>query len=104
MVMDLSEKLMRKITQKAVNALYKQYPFKQDNTEVRCVDGIWCMYLHGSRIAQIKPTGLEINNCGYLSNTTKERLNALPEVSIIQKHYIWYLNGSEMKDGWNVII
>ena len=94
---------MRKITQKAINALYGQYPFKQSNTEVRCVEGIWCMYLHDSRIAQIKPTGLEINHQGYLTNTTKERLNGLPGVSITQKKGIWYLNNSEIKEGWNVI-
>lgn len=91
---------MRKITQQAVNALYGQYKFKSGNTEIKNIDGIWCLYLYGSRIAQIKPTGLEINHCGYLSTTTKERLNGLPGVSITQKHFRWYLNGSEMKEGW----
>ena len=95
---------MRKITEDAVNALYRGYKYTKDNTQVTCTDGIWCMYLHGSRIAQIKPTGLEINHQGYLTNTTKERLNGLPGVSITQKKGIWYLNGLEVKDGWNVII
>ena len=94
---------MRKITEYVVNALLVGYKFKRDNTEVKRIDDIWCMYLHGSRIAQIKPTGLEINHQGYLTNTTKERLNGLPGVSITQKKGVWYLNGSEMKEGWNVI-
>lgn len=95
---------MRKITQKAVNALYGKYPFKQDNTEVFInSSGWWCMELYGHCLAKIDSQGLSINHQGYLSNTTKERLNGLPGVSITQKHYIWYLNGSEMKDGWNVI-
>ena len=40
---------------------------------------------------------LSITNCGWFSNTTKERLNGLPNVSIQQKNFIWYLNGNE----WN---
>lgn len=26
---------------------------------------------------------------------TKERLNALPYVNIVQRNYVWYLNGQE---------
>lgn len=30
---------------------------------------------------------------GFFTNTTKERLNALPGVNIVQKLGKWYLNG-----------
>ena len=94
----------RKITQQAVNALYGKYPFKKDNTEVFMnSSGWWCLVLYGTGIATIASEGLKINHHGYLTNTTKERLNGLPGVSITQKKGIWYLNGSEMKEGWNVI-
>lgn len=38
---------------------------------------------------------LSITAAGWLTNTTKERLNALPNVSILQKKGIWYLNGKQ---------
>jgi hypothetical protein len=37
---------------------------------------------------------LSITSAGWKSNTTKERLNALPQVSITQKKGEWYLNGT----------
>ena len=40
---------------------------------------------------------IHIQNCGWFTNTTKERLNALPNVSIQQKKGVWYLNGEK----WN---
>lgn len=95
---------MRKITQQAVNALYGKYKFKKNNTEVFMnSSGWWCLELYGHCIAKIDSEGLKINHQGYLTTTTKERLNGLSGVSITQKHFRWYLNGSEMKEGWNVI-
>jgi hypothetical protein len=38
---------------------------------------------------------LRITNCGWFSNTTKERLNAIDGVSIQQKNYEWFLNGEK---------
>jgi hypothetical protein len=40
---------------------------------------------------------MKITNAGWRSNTTKERLNGLPNVSIQQKKGDWYLNG----EVWN---
>ena len=54
--------------------------------------------LHGNTIAILNELNeLFITNCGWFTNTTKERLNALPNVCIYQKNWIWYLNGKE----WN---
>ena len=38
-----------------------------------------------------KPIGI---NKPWFSKTTKERLNALPNVSIVQQKGNWYLNGN----------
>lgn len=55
------------------------------------------LFLHGNRIAYYENGNLYITNCGWFSNTTKERLNALPNVSINQNKGVWYLNG----EVWN---
>ena len=44
--------------------------------------------------------GLWINDGGWQSNTTKERLNGLPNVSIHQKDFQWYLNGEAWDGEW----
>ena len=96
--------MSKKITQQAVSALYGKYKFKKDNTEVFMnSSGWWCMELHGNCIVKITSVELNINHQGHLTNTTKERLNGLPNVHIKQIKGIWYLNGSKMKEGWNVL-
>ena len=58
------------------------------------------MYLFGNLIATLehKVGGvMKITNPGYRSNTTKERLNALPNVNIRQVRGEWFLNGQ----AWN---
>ena len=51
------------------------------------------LYLFGNRIAWWDLNGIWIDTCGWRSNTTKERLNAIPGVKIVQKDFSWYLNG-----------
>jgi hypothetical protein len=54
------------------------------------------MYLFGNLIATLEHSVggvLKVTNAGWKSNTTKERLNGLPRVSIQQKKGEWYLNG-----------
>jgi hypothetical protein len=90
---------MKKITQKSVAAFLNRKPFKSENTEVEICGNIAYLKLFGNRIATLydkfdrDETILEITNCGWETNTTKERLNALPNVSIHQKNWQWYLNG-----------
>ena len=55
------------------------------------------MILFGNIIAERVNNELIICNCGYPTNTTKERLNGLPNVSIVQCKGEWYLNGEK----WN---
>lgn len=108
---------MRKITQNAVNALLAAGTFSQGNTTVTLNDGralgewsnsdsmVSRMYLHGNLIATLDHNTklLTITNAGWSSNTTKERLNGLPNVSIHQANWQWYLNGKEW-DGSSITI
>jgi len=92
---------MRKITKEAVNAFNNGTNYSNSNTrvDVHKWDGsiAVAMYLHGNLIAErFNSTGLlRITNCGWFSNTTKERLNAIDGVHIVQKKGVWYLNGNE---------
>lgn len=93
---------MKKITMQAASAFLAGKNFKKSNTEVDCDYGFATLFLFGNAIAKycIKDglkNGLKIDACGWLSKTTKGRLNALPGVSIIQKGGVWFLNGKE----WN---
>ena len=93
---------MRKITQQAVDALFSGRNFKAGNTKVE--NGT--LILHRSSIAKIESGKLFVRSGGYETNTTKERLNGLPNVSIHQKNYKWFLNGIEWQDSsqWTEVI
>ena len=58
------------------------------------------LLLFGNRIAEHRADGLWITNCGYQTNTTKNHLNKLPNVTIYQRNFQWYLNGVEWDGGW----
>jgi len=91
---------MRQITKESINAFMNASNFNKQNTSVEVLPNVTILKLHGNPIAyrynDPKRT-LSITNAGWQSNTTKERLNALPNVNIVQKNFIWYLNGKE----WN---
>tara|TARA_R110000782_G_scaffold153539_1_gene245989 strand:+ start:780 stop:1082 length:303 start_codon:yes stop_codon:yes gene_type:complete len=89
---------MRKITQEAIRAFTHRKNFKKANTQVMAHSDGWTgLFLHGNLIAEIENHQLIINDGGWQSNTTKDRLNGLPHVHIQQKNFQWYLNG----EGWN---
>ena len=91
---------MRKITQETIEHFYNAKKFNKANMQIQVLQNVTIMKLYGNAIAylynDVKRT-LSITNCGWESNTTKERLNALNGVSINQKNFVWYLNGKE----WN---
>ncbi len=112
---------MRKITEDSIDAFMNDKPFKRGNMEVYVDsnDNAILLLLHGNQIAK-KPIDvpfdgnsiarkladipeLEVCNGGWSSNTTKERLNGLPGVSIHQKDFVWYLNGKEWDGEWIAI-
>ena len=96
---------MRKITNEAVSAFLDRKPFKKSNMTVQLdFGGVWKLKLHGNTIATIDEMNmLSISNAGWESNTTKERLNGLPNVRINQKKFQWYLNGNEWNGEWTRI-
>jgi len=99
---------MRKTTQKMVAAFFSGKNYKGQNTEVIHNENaaIPCsqIYLFGNLIAEQNDKGLFIQNCGWFSNTTKERLNALPNVHITQKDFQWYLNGELWSGNWTQVL
>jgi hypothetical protein len=88
---------MRKITEKSIKAFLNAEPFKLGNTEVVVLPNVTVLKLFKNEIAYMfndPERTLSITSAGWKSNTTKERLNALPQVSITQKKGEWYLNGT----------
>lgn len=88
---------MKNITKESVSAFLEGQSFSQSNTTVVIRGQVSYLLLFGNRIAEIdrEKKQLHISNCGWKTNTTRERLNALPNVSIQQKKGLWYLNGEE---------
>ena len=65
---------MRKITQQTVKALFSDDNMTNNNTVVSS----GCVYLHGNKIARIiDGDKLQVSFCGWVTNTTRERINAI---------------------------
>jgi len=91
---------MNKLTKQAIAKFMAAEPFKSGNTKVKVLPNVTVLSLFDNDIAfkyNNPEQTVSITACGWLSNTTKERLNAIPGVSIQQKNYQWYLNGQK----WN---
>lgn len=88
---------MRNITEQTAQALFNLKDFNKSNTRVDTMGHVAKMFLHGHRIAyyDAQKNILSINNQGFFTQTTKERLNGLKGVNIKQKGGKWYLNGQE---------
>ena len=105
---------MRQITEQAVLAFKEGRNFNKSNTTVNTnyvtSSGrpIVELSLYGNLIArtvedQHGNRELSINDGGWQTVTTKERLNALPGVNIQQKDWQWYLNGNAWNGEWTTI-
>ena len=99
---------MRAITSVSVGNFLNRVEFSKSNMSVENVTSCWIenkhfenvtlLKLHFNTIAVLTKNGeLYISNCGWQSDTTKERLNGLPNVSIYQRNFQWYLND----EPWN---
>tara|TARA_R110000823_G_scaffold312781_1_gene439770 strand:+ start:251 stop:544 length:294 start_codon:yes stop_codon:yes gene_type:complete len=89
---------MRKITEESVDAFLNAKKFKKANMEVEVLPNVTILKLYGNKIAYMyndPERTLSITNCGWKTTTTKERLNAIPGVSIFQKNWQWYLNDKQ---------
>lgn len=82
---------MRKVTSEIIKAFLNHEKRSIGNS----VTNGTTLYLHSNPIAKHTANGIEITNCGWETNTTKERLNGIPGVHITQKNFIWFLNGVE---------
>jgi len=91
---------MRKITRKAIDAFMKGINFETGNTAVytdSCETRLW---LFGNCIAKKNSSGISVRSAGWQTNTTKERLNGIPGISIKQIKRKWYINGKLWDGGW----
>ena len=91
---------MRKITQESVAAFFTAKPFNKSNMEVEVLANVTIMKLFGNSIAfryNDPQNTLSITNCGFKTNTTKERLNGVLDhighAGICQRNFVWYLGG-----------
>ena len=94
---------MRKISIDSALALIHGQAFNRDNTKVEISPNnkYAYMYLFGNWIARknLENGNININNCGYTTTTTKDRLNAIINYSskghsysnIYQKDFEWYI-------------
>ena len=100
--------MSRKITSESVDKFLSRETFKKSNMEVeKCYNAFtgsvneFRLKLHGNTIAVLDEFNvLSISNAGWASNTTRERLNGLPNVRVQQKNWIWFLNGVEWNGEW----
>lgn len=100
---------MRKVTSQAVAAFLADRPgcFGNTSVELSPLGAVTVLKLHGNAIARkdvADNNTLEICDGGWSSNTTKERLNGLPGVSVCQKNWVWFLNGKEWGGSWTTIM
>jgi hypothetical protein len=90
---------MRKISSDAYNAFINNKRFKSSNTEVRIEDGETAMYLFGNKIAETQDGQTYISGGDHVpSRTTRDRLNAFPEVWLSIKKGKWVIAN---KIGWD---
>tara|TARA_R100000544_G_scaffold27206_1_gene14106 strand:+ start:220 stop:837 length:618 start_codon:yes stop_codon:yes gene_type:complete len=94
---------MRKISKDSARAFINGETFNRDNTSVEISPNnkYVYMYLFGNWIARknLENGNININNCGYSTVTTKDRLNAIIYYSdynhnfkhIFQKNHTWYI-------------
>jgi len=90
---------MRKIEREMIQCIIDERSMSKANTRVEFNQTHFNFYLHGHKIAVYYPNSmhLHLNNCGYETNTTKSRLNALIEFvcggtcGIYQHKFNWFL-------------
>jgi hypothetical protein len=92
---------MRKIEQNMNRALVTKNNWSQSNTQVvyNQEENRSSVYLHGHEIAcyDHNTNSVQLDSCGYETNTTKSRLNAiLDEVKygakVFQRNWTWFVS------------
>ena len=92
---------MRKIERQMNFAISNKADWSSSNTRVEYNNLSNCstIYLHGHRIATLchETRAVKIDSCGYTTNTTKSRLNAILEevkwgCKVFQKNWDWFVS------------
>ena len=92
---------MRKLERQMNFAVSNKGNWSGSNTQVNYNSNTNCssIYLHGHHIATFchETLAVKINSCGYHTNTTKSRLNALLEevkwgCKVFQKNWDWFVS------------
>tara|TARA_R100000655_G_C2864274_1_gene172095 strand:+ start:9 stop:452 length:444 start_codon:yes stop_codon:yes gene_type:complete len=106
--------LMRKLERQMNFALSNKGNWAGSNTTVTYNESTNCsqVLLHGHQIASLdhSTNALKLSSCGYQTNTTKSRLNAiLDEIDygckVFQKNWDWYFsNNNQTVDFWDGMI
>ena len=105
---------MRKLERQMNFAVSNKADWSGSNTQVNYNSNTNCssIYLHGHQIATVDHNlkAVKIDSCGYQTNTTKSRLNALLSefkygCRVFQKQWDWYLqNVNQTVDFWDGMI
>ena len=105
---------MRKLEKQMNFALSNKGNWSGSNTTVCYNELTNCssVYLHGHQIATLDhhSNALKLSSCGYETNTTKSRLNALLSefkygCRVFQKQFNWYLQSvNQTVDFWDGMI
>ena len=105
---------MRKLEKQMNSALLRITNWAGSNTTVSYNENTDCssVYLHGHQIATLDhhSNALKLSSCGYETNTTKSRLNALLSefkygCTLFQKQFDWYLKTvNQTVDFWDGMI
>lgn len=93
---------MRKVTREICTAFEQGRKRKIGNSST---DGR-VLWLHGNAIALREDGKLFIRHAGWKTRTTKERLNGLTGVSVVQRDFEFYCNGIPMRDDsdWHHVV
>ena len=92
---------MRKIEQQMNTAISNKVDWSSSNTRVEYNNNSDCssVYLHGHQIAVYSHAlkALNLSSCGYETNTTKSRLNAILSefkvgCKVYQKNFNWFVS------------
>ena len=101
---------MRKIESEMQAAIVERRDWSKANTSVTVdSEGNTDVRLHNNLIATISNNGdLKLSSCGWETNTTKSRLNAVLDcffnnLTIFQKNFVWYIGTDEFFDGYQII-
>ena len=105
---------MRKLERQMNFALSNKANWAGSNTQVNYNSNTNCssVYLHGHQIATLchETKAVKLSSCGYTTNTTKSRLNAILEevkygCKVFQKNFDWFVSYNEdTKDFWDGMI